>query len=92
MIWENKIPSQQKPTPLDRLDNRPFMTEVGGLFSQVEPEKIARGLCLSVNYACTSGYRQNSRRHEPTRESSLGAHVRMLNRITTEKVPAALGD
>jgi len=41
MIWENKIPSQQKPTPLDRLDNRPFMTEVGGLFSQVEPEKIA---------------------------------------------------
>jgi len=41
MIWENKIPSQQKPTPLDRLNNRPFMTEVGGLFSQVEPEKIA---------------------------------------------------
>jgi hypothetical protein len=58
----------------------------------IEPEKIARGLCLSVNYACTFGYRQNSRRHEPTRESSLGAHVRMLNRITTEKVPAALAD
>jgi len=39
MIWENKIPSQQKPTPLDRLDNRPFMTEVGGLFSRVAPGK-----------------------------------------------------
>jgi hypothetical protein len=41
----------------------------------VEPEKIARGLCLNDSYACAFGYCQNGRRLEATRESTLGTHV-----------------